>query len=264
MSKGRMFADNEIDIIEQLQNLNNSEICFPIESEKAVSVLNKIKAKKNWAKWVDNSKNTNNPPDFYCDNFKLMMDIMRVNDAERFNRRGKFYNPSMRHERDIYNEIERSGLLAAAPNAKVTINGNTGLPTEEDHNFALYSNNYKRVISEHIDSISSYKQNHPGYEIIFVVFDESTAYFEKRNQTDDTSIVEQSVLGRPHLFFIDEELLKCFYDKGIDYLLWLTPYKLLKTSQGFFPLPQLTVYDLHKPRPSTINYDLNKMRSSEL
>lgn len=262
MSKGRLFGDEEKDIIEHLQNIDDSEICLPVESAEALSILNKIK--DYWSKWVDNSKNTNNPPDFYCDDYGLMMDVMRVNDTERLSVKNKLYNPAMSHERDIYNKIEQSGLLTAAPNARVTIIGETELSTNNDHNFDFYFKNFLRVLKKHIESIPQYVHNHPKYKIIFVVFDESTAYFKINKPTNSYPTIGQQILGKPHLFFIDENFLNCFYNKGIDYLLWLTPYKLLKTPQGFFPLPQLTVYDLHKPRPSTINYDLNKMRSSEL
>lgn len=264
MGKGRLFGDNEIDIIKYLQDVDNSEICFPMESKDAISILNKIKTKKNWAKWVDNSKNTNNPPDFYCDDFNLMLDVMRVNDVERLNGKNNPYNPTMSHEREIYNEIERSGLLVAAPNAKVIIIGDTGLPANEDHNFNYYSKNFVRVLNKHIKRIPTYRRNHPGHKTIFVVFDESTAYFEAKNQTDDNPIVGQLVLGKPHLFFIDEVFLNCFYNKNIDYLLWLTPHKLLKTEKDIFPLPRLIMYDLHKPKPPTIKYNFERMKSREL
>lgn len=263
-----LFGDSEIDIINYLQNLDNSEICFPVESSEAIEILDTIHSKEKWANWRDSSGNSDPPPDFYSDEYRLMIDVMRVNDHEQKGKKGKLYNPSMARERQMFKELEDSGILKQFPNAKVYLNGDTQLPTHEDHNYDLYLKCFRRVISKHIDSIPLYKENHPGYKVIFLVFDESSAYFEAENIIDRKKPLYKGerISGRPHLFFVDDDFLSIFANKGIDYLFWYTPYKLFESMTPPFELPTLCVYDLSvKPFPyETIKYNSNRMSSVEI
>ena len=135
------------------------------------SILDKVCNQDNWDNWIDSSGKSDPPPDFYSDEYKIMMDVMRVNDHEHKGKKGKLYNPSIAHERQMFKELEQSGILNQFPNARVFLNGDTQLSTHEDHNYNLYLKCFQRVISKHIDSIPLYKENHPGYKVIFLVFD---------------------------------------------------------------------------------------------
>ena len=64
------------------------------------------------------------------------------------------------------------------PNTNFIVNAITDLPTEKDHNYSWYKESFERVLNEHNKKVELYKKNHPGYKIIFFVFDESTLYFE--------------------------------------------------------------------------------------
>ncbi len=261
-----LFGDNEIDIINYLQNLDNSEICFPVESSEAIEILDTIHSKEKWANWRDSSGNSDPPPDFYSDEYRLMIDVMRVNDTERKNKKGKLLNPTIKHERELYREIQDSGILDRFPNVNVHTIGDTGLSSFEDHNYKFYRKNFARVINKHIASIPIYQRNHPNYKTIFVVYDESTGYILLENEVSpDTQFHKgQLILGKPHLFFADKVFLECFYNKGIDYLLWLAPYKLIDTPDKPLILPRLTVFDLSKDAIKSIEYDETKMVSSEI
>lgn len=260
-----LFGDSEIDIINYLQNLDNSEICFPVESSEAIRILETIHSKEKWGKWRDSSGKSDPPPDFYSVEYRLMMDVMRVNDTERKNKKGKLLNPTIMHERELYQELQVCGIIDKYPNANVFTIGDTGLSSFEDHNYVFYRKNFARVINKHVASIPMYQRNHPNYKTIFLVYDESTGYILLGNGIPPNARFHegQLILGKPHYFFADKEFLECFYNKGIDYLFWLAPYKLIQTSDKPLILPRLTVFDLSKKAPKTIEYDETKIVSSE-
>lgn len=265
-----MFADKEIDIIRSVQSLYpifQSEIAlFPEESPQIIDILEKICDSAKWGNWTDSSGKDDPPPDFYSDEYQLMMDVMRVDDHERKNKKGKLYNPTNAHNRDLLHELEEKGILAQFPNAQVFINGQTDLPTFEDHNYTFYRKSFQRVIQKHIESIPIYQKNHPNYKIIFFIFDESSAYFESKKKIDkkQTPTKGKVCSGRPHWFFTDDAFLNAFVGKGIDYLVWYTPYKRFEFANPPIPLPQICVFDLSKPLVHRYKFDEERMISSEI
>lgn len=261
-----LFGSKEIDIIEYLQSLDNSEICFPVDSDEAINVLEKIHNKELWKNWSESSGKADPPPDFFSDEYKLMIDVMRVNDTERKGKKGKLYNPNITHERELFRELQDKGLVEIFPDANYYIIGDTGLTTFEDHNYMFYKKNFIRVISKHIDSIPLYKSNHPGFKVIFVVYDESTAYVQLENDIDKSKPYQagQQMIGIPHYFFADKAFINCFIDKGIDYLFWLAPHKLIKTHNEPLILPRLSIFDLSKSSFKSLEYIESRMTSSEI
>lgn len=265
-----MFADNEIDIINHLHMFYNTGLTqialLPNESEELVSVVEKICDLDNWKNWIESSGKSDPPPDFYSDKFMLMMDIMRVNDHERKGKKGKLHNPSMKHDKELFRELQQSGILAQNPNTNVFIIGDTQLPTYEDHNYKLYLKCFQRVLSKHIESIPLYKKNHPNHKVIFFVFDESSAYFESEQLVDESKQYRKSdgMSGNPHLFFRDNAFIETFRNKGIDYFFWYTPYKLFAHISPPLKLPELCVYDLSQKQLSCMDYDSKRMISAEI
>ncbi len=265
-----IFGEKEADIIKNMQLMyteGEQQIAlFPSPNFELESVLNKVCYQTEWTRWIDSSGKSAPPPDFYSDEYKLMIDVMRVNDHEKKGNKGKLHNPSMVREREIYRELEDAGVIEQFPNAKVYITGNTKLPTYEDHNYDLYLKCFSRVVSKHVDSIPLYHKNHPGYKTIFIVFDESSAYFEADVCIDPNKQLKKGdrMSGRPHLFFCDKAFLDVFVNKGIDYFFWYTPYKRLESINLPIELPSLCVYDLSKECQQIIEYDVTKMTSVEI
>ncbi|MDE5768125.1 MAG: hypothetical protein K2H82_01945 [Oscillospiraceae bacterium] len=267
-----IFGEKETDIIEHLQLFYMTGLqriaLLPSPNPELENILDKVCNQEKWNNWVNSADKSAPPPDFYSDEFKIMLDVMRVNDHEHKGKKGKLYNPSMAHERQMLKELEQSGILAQFPGAKVFLNGDTQLPTYEDHNYNLYLKCFRRVISKHIDSIPLYQKNHPGYKVIFLVFDESSAYFESEQPIDTKKQLQkgEGMSGRPHFFFLDDDFLNAFIDKGIDYLFWYTPYKLFEYITPPLELPTLCVYDLttKQIQCKTYTYDSRKMSSVEI
>lgn len=132
-----------------------------------------------WKLWSDSSGKSDPPPDFYNDKLKLMMDVMRIDDHAFESKNGKIVNPTNQRESVIQKQIRKSGLLDSFPNVKnVIVTAVTDLPTDEDHNYKFYYSNFERVLMKHNNQIDLYGKNHPGYKTIFLVLDESSAYFE--------------------------------------------------------------------------------------
>ena len=265
-----IFGEKETDIIENIQLLCSygiSQIALiPSQSDELEDILGTICDQKKWEKWTDSSGKSDSPPDFYSDEYKLMMDVMRVNDHEQKGKKGKLHNPSMAHEREMYKELEQAGITTMFPAAKVFLNGNTQLPTYADHNYNLYLKCFKRVVSKHIDSIPLYRLNHPEYKVIFLVYDESTAYFESTDPIDTKKqlIKGEWMAGQPHYFFIDQAFLEVFMNKGIDYLFWFAPYKMFEKITPPIEMPSLCIYDLSKKFEYGRKYDSSKMTSVEV
>lgn len=247
--------------------VKNDSVLFVVESENAEKVYHSIHSLESWQKWVDSSGKADPPPDFYSNEWRLMMDVMRIDDHAFIDQRGKIQNPVNAGESMLYKELRDKGILDFFPNAEVLINAKTQLPTEQDHCYDYYQKNFNRVLTEHIKKITLYNKNHPGYKTIFFVLDESSAYIECLGEKPDVNILKENTLikAQPHLFFLDSSLVEAFEGKGIDYLIWYAPFKLLKSNIGIVPLPKVAIFDCALlSKVSVQKYDKNLMCSSEL
>ena len=112
-------------------------------------------------------------------------------------------------------------------------------------------------MGEHSKKVDLYKHNHPDFKTAFFVLDESSAYFEMSNDCEDNK------KGKPHLFFYDQAFCAVIRQAPIDYFIWYAPFKLLETDNGIVPLPIAVVYDVKKMKITEIEYDPQKMISSE-
>lgn len=151
-----------------------------------------------WKNWIYSGGKSDLPPDFYSDNCKLMMDVMRVDDHTH-KVKGKFINETNAKESKIQNELKSSGLKDNFPNANFIVNAITDLPTEKDHRYLWYKEMFTRVLSEYNKKVELYNKNHPGYKIIFFVFDESSQYFQTYSKADKCNF-GMEVEGILHFF----------------------------------------------------------------
>lgn len=254
-----LFAEKEINLINSFQNLESDEILLLPEDEEVKEILHYIYDAKKWEEWIDSSSKDAPPPDFYSDKYKLMMEVMRVDD-HGYKKKGKIINPTYEKEHLIEKELSENGILDMFPNATLNIIADTKLPTEEDHNYDYYLDNFKRTVENHIRKIHKYRNNHIGYKLIFFVYDESSAYFEALGDCKDSNIVKR---GKPHFFMLDEAFLDVFYWAKIDYLIWYAPYKKFYSIDSEITLPKACVYRIGEPLPKEYIYDKKKMMSVE-
>lgn len=260
------YFDDENKIIEWLQEVDSPSVCFPIENDEVIAAFESIYDEVQWRLWKNSSDKSDPPPDFYCDELKLMMDVMRVDDHAFKNKKGKVVNPTNARESQKQRELRESGILDLFPNvANVIVNAVTDLPTEEDHNYKFYKNNFIRTIEEHKRKISLYKQNHPDFKTIFLVCDESSAYIEAEN-VPKIICEEMAIAGRLHIWFWDKLFMQAFANSDIDYLIWYAPFKLYRNCVGDrIDFPQVAVFDT-KFLIEKVGFDyvIDKMVSSEV
>lgn len=256
--------DDENKIIEHFQRIQDKEVFFPNLDDEIEALYKSIHETSEWIKWTYSAGKDDPPPDYYNDAISVMMDVMRVDDHAFLSKKGKVINPTNAGESKLRKELDESGILELFPNCKeVFINAKTLLPTEEDHNYIFYKENFARVVREHEKKLELYKRNHPGYKTVFFVMDESSAYF----RIHDKSIKPEEgkcVKGAPHLFFFDKSFVDEIKKTQIDYLIWYAPFKLLRTTDGIFTLPQAVIYNIHEMDFEDIEYDQSEMRSSEV
>lgn len=113
------YLDDECEVIRHFQEIECSSVFFPVETVGAIDCFEKIHDIDNWDKWVNTSGKADSPPGFYSNEFKYMMDVMRVDDHAFINKKGKLVNPTNMKESVIQKELVNSGLLQAFPNAKL-------------------------------------------------------------------------------------------------------------------------------------------------
>lgn len=261
------YFDDENIIIEHFQGVECSSVFFVNETDKATSIFESIHDVEEWKQWINSSKKSDPPPDFYCDQFKLMMDVMRVDDHSFINEKNKVVNPTNMKESKIQAEIKESCILKLFPNAnRVIVNAQTELTSDEDHNYKFYKENFIRTVRQHKSKIAQYKVNHPNFKVIFFILDESSAYFQAQNDNVYLEVAQNSNVifkGEPHFHFWDKEFIEELMIDNLDFIIWYTPFKLLRTDEGRFDLPEVCVYDTKGSAIDLKKYNDKMMISSE-
>ncbi len=260
------YFDDESNIIECLQNGTLYKCAFPSNSVRAKRVLDNVCNPKKWKKWHNSSGKSDPPPDFYCEEYRLMMDVMRVDDHTRLNDKGKVCNPTNQRESMLQKELRQKGILDAFPNVKrPIINAITDLPTLEDHNYQFYYTAFERTVKKHIESIPLYRENHPECRVVFLIFDESSGYV----QTEDPELVKSGAKcgrvskGSLYLHFTDKRFLSVFQNTDIDYVIWFSPFKHFNSTIPY-ELPNLAVYDVKRyTYGDAVEYPENMIMSVE-
>ena len=239
------YFDEENRIIEHFQGVDCKSVFFPFQSDIAIHIFESIHDIDNWGKWVNSSGKSDPPPDFYCKDFRYMMDVMRVDDHSFKNKKGKLVNPVNMRESKIQAELIKKGIPELFPNVNgIIVNAVTDLPTQEDHNYKFYKKNFVRAIEQHKSKIDLYRSNHPDYKLIFFVVDESSGYIQttmpEMAQRKNVQAGEK-YSGYPHFYFWDEDFLKPVIGSDIDFLIWFTPFKYIWAETGLIDLPHVGV-----------------------
>ena len=254
-----LYEEREKNLIDAFAELSDEELCFLSESKIVKKICNSLRDSTVNCNWIDSSGKGDLPPDFYNDVEKLMMDVMRVDDHSIQGRK-KILNANRARQHELEKEIRQKigdGLIIP----DLIINAVTDLPTREDHNYIFYRDDFKRTIENHISKIERYKCNHPGYSVIFFVYDESSAYFEC--ERDAVVCSPQGEPGNPHLWFLDKAFLDVFLNTEIDYLIWFTPYKWFEKIEPPCILPKACIFDCKTFPYRDIEYRANHMASAE-
>lgn len=207
--------------------------------------------------WTDNSNDTNHPPDFYANHYKLMMDVMQVSEYAITEVRG---NKVRRINPAIQDEV--FAIQQRAQNGDFPPEGCDVIMVTQQfhpHNYQMWLDDFQRVVQYHNTQIPKYQQNHPGHKTILYVYDDSAAHVvSDRVLSDSERCYGQHMVGQRHCWWRDSNFLNIIYSLDADYVVWYRPHCLTKYSQY-----NLAVFDLSKRKPQCIKYDIDKVYSVE-
>lgn len=258
----RFTCDNEKIILDFYRNSDNRPLAFP-QSDEILRVFQSTNDEDIWKAWTDSSSKSALPPDFYNDNLKLMMEVMRFDDQACDN--GKFHATKSK-ENKMLEQLRSFDIEKICPNLKnIFVHGNSELPTNEDHNYKRYRDNFVRTLTKHSKKASKYKENHFGYKLIFFVFDETSGvYFEKKFANEKVK-VGTVISAKHHFYWADSVFVEAIRNCNADYLIWFKPYNSFVTPLGINDdLPKILIYDVNNLQVDSILYDSHFMISSEV
>lgn len=256
--------DKEERIIYDFHALKRRDIgMFPFNL-KNILLYRNIHNKRKWRRWIDTSAKNELPPDFYNNKLKLMMDVMRIDDHAYIDDKGRVINRHNERESKLVEELisKNEMFKEIAEKGNLFITPDSGLRGYEDHNYNFYVDNFKRVVSKHINKIEKYKKNHPGFKTIFFVFDESSPYM-KLIDCDVPKKPGDLMHGDLHQWWNDSNMLNVIKNSDIDYLIWMTPYKFFN-SVGKVRYPLAMIYEVSKIDFDNLKtYEMDKLVSME-
>lgn len=257
--------DKESRIICAFQNLSKRKIKIFPTSLKNYRLYRSIHNKKKWKKWIDSSAKNELPPDFYNNKLKLMMDVMRIDDHTYVGKKGRIINRYNERESKIVKELINLNekFKEVAESGRLFISPDSGLRGHDDHNYQMYVDNFKRVIEKHIKKINNYKTNHPNFKVIFFIFDESTPYM-KLIDCEAPKNPGDLLHGDLHYWWKDRNMLDIIKNSSIDYLVWMTPYKVFQSVEKV-KYPLAVIYEVSKINfEKNIKYEIEELESMEL
>lgn len=241
------YFDDELNILEWFQTSPEQYVYFPVQSETTTTLFNSLIDKENFSQWVYSAGKSDPPPDFYNKEIEMMMDIMRIDDHGHLDENGKYTNPVNQRESKLRKNLNKFRFFSNFTDIKkIFINAVTDLPEFEDHNYKYYFDNFKRTIEKHIKSIPLYKSNHPGYKVVFFIFDESSGYVLAENERQAKSKIHQGECFYCSLYshFADKRFAEVFLNSDIDYLVWYSPFKHFESNMP--EMPNICVFDIKK------------------
>ena len=260
------YLDDENNIIQMLQRVPTSEIWLMTEDNSEKEIIESLLLGDKFVNWHYSAGKADPPPDYYNDSLHIMMDVMRVDDHSHLSDKDKLINPTNIKESKIQNELKKLGVLDTFPNTKnIVVNAITDLPTDEDHNYNFYLASFSRVICKHLKSIPLYKENHPNYETIFLILDESSGYITCKDEIARTALINNgNGVAMPHCCYLDSNFINIIKGTKLDYLIWFCPYKWWSTNEVV--LPQVAILNINRINlieSSLKKYDSNLIISTE-
>ncbi|EPD83030.1 hypothetical protein HMPREF1529_03042 [Microbacterium sp. oral taxon 186 str. F0373] len=152
----KLAYQNEQEIVDLVSRLNDSEIgFFPGYSELGERALVSLRGE---------TLKQRERPDFEDVLHSLLLESMIVDDHPRIT--GK--DATRAREGAILRELRSAGLGEMFPNASLVANVDTGLPTDEDHNYRAYLDQFTTVVTKHAAKTRAYRTERPGFNLGFV------------------------------------------------------------------------------------------------
>lgn len=248
------FAQRSEDVLILSDNDNEDGKIY----KKSIKIYENFACSKDW---IDNSINTNNPPDMINNNLKMFFEVMRFDDHSNNGKENPNRARASKMEEELYEK------MPDAKNKRVFINAVTDLSTDDDHSYKKYLNGFKRTVEKHLKKLPNYISNYPKYKKGFLVLDESSGiYYELVNRLRKEELEHPTnAQCLPHFFFLDKEFVNIFINSDLDYLIWYAPYKI-DTNHMELTMPKVIFYDVKnfKCYNYLMEYDEPRMISCEV
>lgn len=260
-----MLYDSEMEILNECFSLNPQNVLILSDDEGSEIYKSAINVYESFCKssfWIDNSKNTNVPPDIINSDLMTYFEVMRFDDHSN---NGK-ENPNRARASKMQEELFKN--IPWAKDKKVFINSVTDLPTDKDHSYKMYLDGFSRTVNKHLNKLDKYDLNFQGYKKGFLIFDESSGlYYELYDKLrKEVLYTEMSHLARPHKYFLDRAFVDVFIDSDLDYLIWYAPYKVDSNNLSI-EMPKVVFYDIkhfRNKKSLLVDYREPYMISSEI
>lgn len=194
--------DKELEIFKSCCGTESEKVLILSGLEKSVDYENACciyESIVNSNDWLDNSANTNTPPDLINHELEMFIEVMRFDDHSK---NGKD-NPTRAKASKMKEELFEK--MPEVKNKHVFINAITDLPTEQDHNYEMYVKGFQRTIKKHLSKLELYKNNFPNYKKASLLFDESSGvYYELADKLrkDVEIYIGSSALVQTHLMIV--------------------------------------------------------------
>lgn len=163
-----------------------------------------------------------------------MMDAMAINDVE-YIKGNKIINEQKKRQHQIFPKYLGKDYRKTRNDIIVFYNYDL---SKDEHSYENYKSSFKRLIEKHKESIYLYKKNHPGYKLIFYMFDESIEYYDQVN--------EKLMV---HICFNDKNFVD-IKKLDVEYVVWVSHLKYIERQNNKeIKIPRIAIYEikeLHK------------------
>lgn len=221
--------DDENLIISDLIEMSKENVYFLTNSDFEKELYNSICF--NWSNWTINNSKASFPPDYFSDKYKIMFDVLRINDSEK----KKNYNPILSKERKIEKEfLERMNIPLDAHIFSLIL-AEPDEPYDNAHNYSQYVKMSNRVIQKHIDKIKLCKETHSGFKMGYLICDETCTYIEKIVSNKAKKDKKRLIIGNIHSPFYDKNFMSKLTTNSVDFVIWYSPNKYSYNNRKHFP-----------------------------
>lgn len=248
--------DNEAKIIELLQSIKPRMIDFVNPTREVRKFFLSLYREKEFVNWVNNFGKDVPPPDFYSEKYKYMLEVMRVDDYVIGSSSPNALESKFIKKAD---DMRKKNGLPSVKESNITMLVIPDMSNASQNNYEIYVENFRRIVDKHLQKINSYRKNHPGYKLGFLIFDESPGYMQVEKFYAGTKPGDK-VKGDLHFGFRDRKFVEVFLNHDLDFVIWMTPYKNMP--QNPMTYPAISILDLKKKgkwKKHMIEYDIEKM-----
>lgn len=214
------------------RDLLKSDLVFECSNENKEWFFSLFSNSEGIKDWVDNSENTNLPPDIISKSKDTMIEVMVVNDLETIEtKNGKYINSEMAHLSKEEKQSLREIREFAEKNDIILIEdlSDSEIEVGVHHNFKSYVRMFNRVTENHVKNIKRYRKNYSREKLVFLIRDESSSYYT----LDWGGLFDSIVAPRQKItkHFLDSRFTSSFINQDIDLIIWYSPYKLIPGAQ---------------------------------